>query len=136
VTSESWSIRAVAAEVGGLRRALTRYVTGHSIADPPMSDMRLAVSEAVNNAVVHGYTQREPGTVTVLAAVDPDAALLTVTVTDDGDGMQPRPDSPGLGLGLPLITTVARTAKITAGPGGRGTRVKMTFGLDSPGVLS
>ena len=136
MTSETWSIPAVAAEVGDLRRAITRYVTRHSVADPPISDMKLAVSEAVTNAVVHGYINTEPGTVTVLVAVDADAELLTVTVTDDGSGMHPRPDSPGLGLGLPLITTLAKTAKISAGPGGLGTRVRMTFALGSPGVLS
>jgi anti-sigma regulatory factor (Ser/Thr protein kinase) len=136
MSSATWSIRAVAAEVGELRRAVTRYVAGQSVGDPPISDVRLAVSEAVSNAVIHGYTDTEPGTVTVLVAVDAAAALLTVTVTDDGSGMHPRPDSPGLGLGLPLITTVARTAKISAGPGGLGTRVRMTFGLDCAGALS
>ena len=101
-----------------------------------MADLKVAVSEAVTNAVVHGYPGREPGTVTVLVTIDDAAALLTVTVTDDGGGVRPRPDSPGLGLGLPLMTTLAKTAKFTAGPGGIGTRVRMTFGLDSPGVLS
>ena len=134
--SETWSIRAVAAEVSVLRRAITRYLSGHSVADPPISDVKLAVSEAVSNSVIHGYTDTEPGTVTVLVNVDAVAALLTVTVTDDGSGMHPRPDSPGLGLGLPLITTVAKTAKISAGPDGLGTRVRMTFGLDCRGVLS
>jgi len=136
VTSQSWSIPAVAAEVGDLRRAITRYVTSHSVADPPVSDMKVAVSEAVTNAVVHGFPSGNPGTVTVLVTVDEPAALLTVVVTDDGSGVRPRPDSPGLGLGLPLITTLARTAKISAGPDGHGTRVRMTFGLDCPGVLS
>ena len=135
-TSETWSIPAVAAEIGALRRSIVRYATGQNIADPPISDIKLAVCEAVTNAIVHGYTNAEPGTVTVLVNVDTDTAQVTVTVTDDGSGMHPRPDSPGLGLGLPLITTVAKTAKISAGPGGLGTLVKMTFGLDSPGVLT
>ena len=136
MTSQTWSISAVSGEVGNLRRAITRYVATQSVADPPISDMKLAVSEAVTNAVVHGSPSGEPGTVTVLVRVDPRAALLTVVVTDDGAGIRPRPDSPGLGLGLPLITTLARTAKISAGPHGHGTRVHMTFGLDSGGVLS
>jgi anti-sigma regulatory factor (Ser/Thr protein kinase) len=136
VTSQTWSIRAVSGEVGGLRRAITRYATANSVADPPISDVRVAVSEAVTNAVVHAFPGGEPGTVTVVVTVDERAALLTVVVTDDGTGVRPRPDSPGLGLGLPLITTLATTAKFSAGPGGRGTRVHMTFGLGSAGVLS
>ena len=136
MSSKTWSIPALAAEVGDLRRAITRYVTEHSVADPPISDMKLAISEAVTNAVIHGYTNREPGTVTVLVDVDAGAALLAVTVTDDGSGVRPRSDSPGLGLGLPLITTLAKTANISAGPGGVGTCVRMTFGLHCPGVLS
>jgi serine/threonine-protein kinase RsbW len=136
VTSQTWSIPAVSDEVGGLRRAITRYVMTHSVADPPISDMRVAVSEAVTNAVVHAFPSGVPGTVTVLVTVDEVAAVLTVVVTDDGTGVRPRADSPGLGLGLPLITTLAKTAKITAGPDGHGTRVHMTFGLDCTGVLS
>jgi anti-sigma regulatory factor (Ser/Thr protein kinase) len=136
VTSQTWSIPAVSGEVGGLRRAITRYATAHSVTDPPISDMKVAVSEAVTNSVLHAFPSGEPGTITVLVTVDERAALLTVVVTDDGTGVRPRPDSPGLGLGLPLITTLARTAKISAGPSGQGTRVHMTFGLRSAGVLS
>ena len=128
--SQSWSFPAVAHEVAVLRLALTRYVTGQSVFEPIIADMKLAVSEAVTNSVVHGFPSGEPGTITVLATVDAVAALLTVVVTDDGGGVRPRADSPGLGLGLPLITTLAKTANISAGPDGQGTRVSMTFALD------
>ena len=133
--SETWSFPAVAHEVVDLRRALTQYVTGQHVCEPTIIDMRLAVSEAVTNSVLHGFPSGEPGTVTVVATVDAAAALLTVVVTDDGTGVRPRPDSPGLGLGFPLITTLSETANITAGPDGHGTRVSMTFALERPRPL-
>jgi anti-sigma regulatory factor (Ser/Thr protein kinase) len=135
IPSETWSFPAVTHEVADLRRAFTQYLTGQSVAEPTIADMKLAVSEAVTNSVVHGFPSGEPGTVTVVATVDAAAALLTVVVTDDGGGVRPRPDRPGLGLGLPLITTLAETATISAGPDGHGTRVSMTFGLDRPRPL-
>ena len=136
MTSQTWSIPAAADEVAGLRHAVARYAGANSVADPPLSDVKLAVSEAVTNSVVHGYPDGRPGMVTVVVTVDADEALLTVVVTDDGAGLSPRADSPGLGLGLPLITTVAQGTTISVAPDGHGTRVSMTFGLDGPGVLS
>jgi serine/threonine-protein kinase RsbW/stage II sporulation protein AB (anti-sigma F factor) len=128
-SSRTWSVPAVPGEVALLRQAVARYADTQRVADPPMSDVRLAVSEAMTNAVVHAYPTGPPGTVTVVVTVDADQALLTVVVTDDGAGLRPRSDSPGLGLGLPLITTLTRATTITDGPGGTGTRVSMTFGL-------
>ena len=112
-----------------MRRAVAGYASEHSVADPPMSDLKLAVSEALTNSVVHGFPAGEPGTMTVLVTVDDEASLLTVVVTDDGSGLKPRTGSPGLGLGLPLIATVAATADFSTAPGGQGTCVRMTFPL-------
>src|SRR3954467_6782201 len=66
-----------------------------------LDGVRLAVSEAVSNAVVHGYRGRAPGAVTVAAEAEDHE--LRVTVSDEGCGPAPRADSPGAGLGLPLI---------------------------------
>lgn len=89
--------------------------------------MRLAVSEAVSNVIVHGYRQTpESGNFTV--SVEWDLDLLWVTVRDHGCGMQPRMDSPGAGLGLPLIANVTDSFSVTDLPEG-GTEVCMTFPL-------
>jgi anti-sigma regulatory factor (Ser/Thr protein kinase) len=84
----------------------------------------LCVSEAVTNAVVHGYRgAADPGTVAVqITAVDEG---LEVSVSDDGVGLSPRPDSPGAGLGMPLIAAMADQMHIEAGTA--GTRVVMRF---------
>ena len=92
-------------------------------------DVALAVTEAVTNAVLHAFIDREPGTIRVSAAAGPDE--LTVVVTDDGIGMRPRPDSPGLGLGLPTIGRLAALVDLRV-PEGGGTELSMTF--VTPGV--
>jgi serine/threonine-protein kinase RsbW len=88
--------------------------------------VRLAVSEAVSNVIVHGYRGSASGAFTV--AVEWEDDELKVTVRDEGCGMRPRMDSPGAGLGLPLIANLAETFSVSAPPEG-GTVVCMTFPL-------
>jgi anti-sigma regulatory factor (Ser/Thr protein kinase) len=88
--------------------------------------VRLAVSEAVSNVVVHSYRDTQRGEFTV--AFEWEDNVLQVTVRDHGCGMQPRMDSPGAGLGLPLIATLASSVSVTE-PDDGGTEVSMTFPL-------
>jgi stage II sporulation protein AB (anti-sigma F factor) len=111
VPSATWSIPALADEVGGVRHAAVEFARSEGVPDPPLMDLRLAISEAVTNAVVHAYRTRElPGTVTVTVDVTSDQ-LVEAVVRDDGIGMSARADSPGLGLGLGLIASVADTVE-------------------------
>ena len=89
----------------------------------PVGDVRLAVSEAVTNAVVHAFRGESAGTVTVDAHVARDR--LVVVITDDGGGMRPNPDSGGLGLGIPLITRLAEDARFDSNA--QGLTVSMSF---------
>jgi anti-sigma regulatory factor (Ser/Thr protein kinase) len=84
----------------------------------------LAVSEAITNAVLHGYRGDASGIVEVQGQAD--SGGLTVTVTDRGVGMSPNPDSPGIGLGVPLMIRFAARVTFDAVAGG-GTRVTMRF---------
>jgi anti-sigma regulatory factor (Ser/Thr protein kinase) len=96
---------------------------------PPatLDGVRLAVSEAVSNVVVHGYRETPPGAVTVAAeAADHE---LRVVVSDEGCGPTARTDSPGAGLGLPLIAEVAESMSVSPGRDGQGTVLRMTFDL-------
>jgi anti-sigma regulatory factor (Ser/Thr protein kinase) len=90
-----------------------------------LDDIRLAVSEACANVVVHAYPDGE-GLLVVQVFTSDDA--VAVSVRDHGTGMAPRTDSPGLGVGLPLIASLARTLELSASSGG-GTEVRMAFDL-------
>jgi anti-sigma regulatory factor (Ser/Thr protein kinase) len=104
---------------GGLGDAL-------DVPDHALADVKLAVTEACTNVVVHAYPDGD-GPMAVTAGLHDGA--LTVVVSDEGRGILPRPDSPGLGLGLPLIATLASTLEL--GTNDREeTEVRMTFELD------
>lgn len=91
-----------------------------------VDSVRLAVSEAVTNAVLHAYGEA-PGEVHVtLAIADEEFWIL---VADDGCGHQSVPASPGLGLGLALIADACQHFLITERSGG-GTELRMGFPLD------
>jgi anti-sigma regulatory factor (Ser/Thr protein kinase) len=91
-----------------------------------LSDVRLAVTEACSNVVVHAYADEDPGPLEVLATLQDET--LTVVVRDEGPGIAPHPDSPGLGLGLPLIASLAESVQLGRDERER-TEVCMTFSL-------
>lgn len=88
-----------------------------------LSDVKLAVTEACTNVVVHAYGGGD-GPMQVAAEVAGD--LITVMVRDEGRGITPRPDSPGLGLGLPLIATLTESLELGKDDADR-TEVRMSF---------
>lgn len=102
--------------IGGLGEVL-------DVGDQALSDIKLAVTEACTNTVVHAYADGE-GPLEVNAYVS-DSRLLLV-VRDEGRGIVPRTDSPGLGLGLPLIATLAETLELGTDDA-EHTEVRMTF---------
>ena len=89
----------------------------------PVDDVKIAVSEAVGNAVLHAYRGGKSGFIKVFARQD--RGRLLVTVSDDGIGMTPNPGSTGLGLGIPLITKLCDDVRFTSTED--GTTVSMSF---------
>jgi serine/threonine-protein kinase RsbW len=126
---EPWSrtLRAVPESLPRLRRAVVEFATEVGAPDAVLDSLRLAVSEAVSNVIVHAYSDRdEPGDVRVTAALG--EGDLCVTVSDQGSGMMPRPDSPGLGLGLPIIAQLTESLEVHRSADG-GTEMRMSFPL-------
>jgi anti-sigma regulatory factor (Ser/Thr protein kinase) len=109
--------------IGGLGEAL-------EVGDQTLSDVKLAVTEACTNTVVHAYPDGE-GPLQVVAYLREER--LMIVVRDEGLGIVPRTDSPGLGLGLPLIATLAESLELGTDEGKR-TEVRMTFRLDEEEV--
>ncbi len=87
-----------------------------------VADVRLAVTEAATNAVMHGYAEGE-GELRVTAVVR--KGELEIVIGDAGRGFHDRPDSPGLGVGLSIIATVAERMNIVSSPA--GTQIHMAF---------
>jgi serine/threonine-protein kinase RsbW/stage II sporulation protein AB (anti-sigma F factor) len=113
-----------ASSVGIARNAVARLARslGASI-----DDVKIAVSEAVANAVIHAYRDGDPGEIRVVARKD--RGRLLVTVADDGIGMTPNPGNPGLRLGIPLITKLCEDVRFTSSDD--GTVVAMSFATPS-----
>ena len=120
------TLPARAENVAVVRHAFGGLADVMDVADQTLSDIKLAVTEACTNVVVHAYPGRDDGPLGVRATVED--ATLTVVVSDHGRGIVPRPDSPGLGLGLPLIATLAESLELGTGPDDE-TEVRMTFEL-------
>jgi anti-sigma regulatory factor (Ser/Thr protein kinase) len=118
--------------VAVVRHALGGFGDALDVPDQALADIKLAVTEACTNVVVHAYPDGE-GPLGIAAWARDDR--LTVVVHDEGRGMLPRPDSPGLGLGLPLIATLADSLELGTGPGER-TEVRMTFLLTDAEVAA
>jgi serine/threonine-protein kinase RsbW len=112
--------------VAAARRAALQAARSAGAEGDVLDAIRIAVSEAVSNVVVHGYRGSPDGYFTL--AVDRVDGELRVSVRDGGSGMRPRADSPGAGLGLPLIAGLATSVSVVSPPEG-GTEVRMTFPL-------
>jgi serine/threonine-protein kinase RsbW len=105
-----------------LRGELARMAKDCGMDAEGIADVRLAVTEAATNAVIHAYAEAE-GELSVTAAMRD--GELAIAIGDTGPGLIERRDSPGLGLGLPVIASVAKRLEIVSHPG--GTEIRMAF---------
>ncbi|MBQ6077605.1 MAG: anti-sigma F factor [Clostridia bacterium] len=98
-----------------------------------LSDIRTAVSEAVTNAIIHGYEQRDDRLVCMQMTIDND--LLTVTVRDDGCGIDDielarkpfytsKPELERSGMGFSVMEAFMDTVSIVSEPH-KGTTITM-----------
>lgn len=97
-----------------------------------IDDIKTAVSEAVTNAIIHGYQNGE-GIITLETAAEEN--VLTVTVQDDGVGipdveraMEPMyttaPDGERSGMGFSFMEAFMDQVEVISAPG-KGTTVTM-----------
>ena len=114
-------VRDARREIGDLARRA-------GVAADGLDAVRLAVSEAVSNAVLHGYRDGGGrGEVTVIGEAED--SRLDVCVRDRGCGMSPDDERRGAGLGLPLIAELSDAVAVRPNAEGKGTEVHMTFRL-------
>jgi anti-sigma regulatory factor (Ser/Thr protein kinase) len=126
---------AVPDAVPAARSAVSAFAADVGAAPALIEDIRLAVSEALTNAVVHAYRgTHEPGAIAVTAALAADE--LWIIIADSGCGLRPRNDSPGLGLGMALMMQLSADIDVHDRSDG-GTQVTLRFVLEpEPGDLS
>lgn len=118
--------------------ALARSVVGAFAArlDPTLEeveDIRTAVSEAVTNAIIHGYEGMEEGEVTLYALAQ--GQQITLEIVDHGRGIgnieqarapfyTSRPDLERSGMGFTIMESFMDQVEVVSRPG-EGTVVRM-----------
>jgi anti-sigma regulatory factor (Ser/Thr protein kinase) len=110
-----------------LRRAVAAFAASHGADERLLGDIRLAVSEAVANVVMHAYEPGDRGEVYLRAAIV--SGALEVVIADDGLGIRNKP-SEGQGLGLGILANVTSDFAIRERAEG-GTEIRMRFFLES-----
>lgn len=103
------------AGASALRTAFRDWATRRLVASAEqLSDLTLAVNEALANAVEHAYAgDTAPGTVEIHAQYEHRTATLVVTVRDHGSWRAPTADPLHLrGRGIPLIRALTSDATI------------------------
>jgi len=120
------ALPARATNIAVVRHAFGALGEAFALDEEILSNIRLAVTEACTNVVVHAYPDEHEGLLEVAATLQ--AGKLEVVVRDEGPGIRPRPDSPGLGLGLPLIASLTESVQLGRDEDER-TEVRMTFPL-------
>jgi len=99
-----------------------------------LTDVKTAVSEAVTNSVVHGYSGRKDGVVFMDCYID--GEVFSVDIRDNGTGiediekaMEPMytscPEAERSGMGFTVMETFMDTVSVNSVPG-VGTKVSMT----------
>jgi anti-sigma regulatory factor (Ser/Thr protein kinase) len=110
------------------RHALRRVAVGVLPPDR-IDDACLAMSEAINNTILHAYrTRAHVGAAPVSVRIALNDATVEILVADRGVGFADgdRAPSTGLGAGLQLIDALADETRVLSGP--TGTVVVMRFG--------
>jgi serine/threonine-protein kinase RsbW/stage II sporulation protein AB (anti-sigma F factor) len=116
----------VAGSVPLARSALVAMARSAGAGDEQLEAVRLAVSEALTNAVIHAYPDRA-GRIHVVAWAA--RGEFMVEIADDGLGFQTHTATPGLGMGLGLISQLTDEFTIRQ-PHSGGTAVRMRFWLE------
>lgn len=121
---------AKASSVGVIRGEVEAVARECGVHGEELADLRLVVSEAATNAVIHGSAGRQDAHVGVTVELT-DTNML-VSVSDTGAGLSPNNDSPGLGLGLLTIALITGRLYLETGTG--GTKVHLDFPIPCAGA--
>jgi stage II sporulation protein AB (anti-sigma F factor) len=128
--------------VGLARVAIAALAAQAQFSVHDIEEIKVAVSEAVSNAIIHGYQNRPDGWVEIRAALDDQG--LHLTVEDWGVGIQDiaqarepaySQDPERMGLGFVFMESFMHGLEVESTLG-QGTRVHMHRWLSLSGELS
>jgi stage II sporulation protein AB (anti-sigma F factor) len=108
-----------------------------------LTDIKTVVSEAVTNAIIHGYDNREDGVITISTEMEEDK--VWITVEDSGLGIddleqakQPlftsKPELERSGMGFTIMENFMDEVEVVTAVG-IGTRIKMMKRIESKKAL-
>jgi anti-sigma regulatory factor (Ser/Thr protein kinase) len=120
------SLPAIPGSVRVARDAVAETFAAVGAGQQATEDVRLCVSEAVTNAVLHAYRD---GRGNVGVSVEDSDGELTVVVRDEGKGLTRFQQEGELGYGLRIIDRLATRCAISTAPD-VGTEVRMAFALE------
>ena len=118
---------ALPANVALVRQALAGLTDELGVEPARAADMKIALTEACTNVVVHAYGD-EAGPLEVTMAVE--HGRLVLGVRDRGDGLHPLPgrdEGAPLGFGLALIASLSDELGLVGGQ--HGTEIRIAFAL-------
>ena len=116
---------AVPGSVSDARHAVAELAQAAGASDEQLDAIRLAVSEAMTNAVQYAYPAR-PGYIHLTARMA--GGELWILIADNGCGIHAGRESDGLGLGLALISHSTDGLSIVERSTG-GTEIQLRFVL-------
>jgi anti-sigma regulatory factor (Ser/Thr protein kinase) len=119
---------ATAEAVPAARGEVARIAVEAGASKPALADIKLAVGEALANAVFHAHAGGEVRGESFTVATAAAGPLFSVWVTDEGQGCTPDVPSSGLGLGLPLMAKLCQRLEIGVLADGRS-QVELRFDL-------
>ena len=105
-----------------------------------LTEIKTAVSEAVSNAIIHAYTEKKDGIVTLECIVSLDRRVK-ITVSDHGVGIEDvekakeplytsKPNDERSGMGFTVMESFMDKLEVESEPG-EGTKVTMLKNLDT-----
>lgn len=108
-----------------------------------LTDIKTVISEAVTNAIIHGYNEDPNGVVTIHGRIEGD--MLFLTVEDQGAGIEDvelartplytsKPELERSGMGFTIMENFMDQVEIVTEPG-KGTKVEMVKRIESKKVM-
>lgn len=125
------------------RISVAAFVTQMDPTMDQLDEIKTVVSEAVTNAIIHGYNGSTEGTVTLEAEIDGDTVLISIS--DQGRGIedlelarQPlftsRPELERSGMGFTIMENFMDEFEVVSSQNG-GTQLRMKKRIESKKAL-